>query len=101
MSFAPWVVLSAPGRCMHRNRARELLCRGAKARVRRVVSVLLAEMVPAERCERHTLRQISLRCGIGVPIQMGTERMVAASAPRPVRHRMGPKSLYHMVFIAP
>ncbi|MBN6208468.1 hypothetical protein JYK21_18525 [Ralstonia pickettii] len=86
---------------MHRNRARELLCRGANACLRRVVSVLLAAMVPAERRERHTFRQISLRCGIGVAIQTGTERAAAASAPGPARNRIGLKSLYHMVFIAP
>lgn len=94
-------MLSAPSRCMHRNCARKLLCRGAKACVWRVVSVLPAAMVPAERFERHTLRQISLRCGIGGATQTGTERRVAVSGPGRAGHCIRLKSLYHMVFIAP
>jgi hypothetical protein len=79
----------------------ELLCRGAAGCVWRVVSVLPAAMVPVERLERHTLRQISLRCGIDGAPQSGTEPAAAVSAPGPGGHDMGLKSLYHMVFIAP
>ncbi|CAJ0741030.1 hypothetical protein R16034_02431 [Ralstonia edaphis] len=86
---------------MHRNCALELLSRGAKAYAKRVVSVLPAAMVPAERAKRHTLLQISLRCGIGGAVQTGTERVSAVPVPRIARRCIGLKSLYHMVFIAP
>jgi hypothetical protein len=86
---------------MHRNCALELLCRGAKACAKRVVSVLPAAMVPAERAKRHTLLQISLRCGLGGAAQNGDRSVAALPVPRIARRCIGLKSLYHMVFIAP
>ncbi|GAA0822789.1 hypothetical protein GCM10009079_32330 [Ralstonia mannitolilytica] len=78
MLDAPWIVLAAPSRCMHRDCAEDMLCRGAKAPVWRLVLGSPAWMVPGVRPERHTARQISLRCGIGVAGQTGTEPVPAA-----------------------